>query len=190
MNRNKSMRVTTLCLSLMVAGCLQVNAQKVTFHEGQVSLKQAFEKLEAVSKYKIAYNEAHLDVSKSVVLNQQNQEILDILSELLINTGYTFKKNGNYLVITPIVQTSVQKKKTITGIIKDDFGLPVIGANVVEKGTTNGTITDVDGKYSLEVSENAVLIISYIGYMNKEIHVGNKSVVDASLKEEIGRAHV
>lgn len=185
MNRNKSMRVTTLCLSLMVAGCLQVNAQKVTFHEGQVSLKQAFEKLEAVSKYKIAYNEAHLDVSKSVVLNQQNQEILDILSELLINTGYTFKKNGNYLVITPIAQTSVQKKKTITGIIKDDSGLPVIGANVVEKGTTNGTITDVDGKYSLEVSENAVLIISYIGYMNKEIHVGNKSVVDASLKEDL-----
>ena len=64
MNRNKSIRVAILCLSLAMAGSLPIDAQKVTFHEGSISLKQAFEKLESSSAYKIAYNDSQLDVSR------------------------------------------------------------------------------------------------------------------------------
>ncbi len=76
------------------------------------------------------------------------------------------------------------QSKTVTGVVVDAAGVPVIGANVIVKGTTVGTITDFDGNYSLEVPENAVLQISYIGYLTEEIPVGNKSSINVTLKED------
>ena len=99
MNRNKSIRVAILCLSLAMAGSLPIDAQKVTFHEGSISLKQAFEKLESSSAYKIAYNDSQLDVSRKVSMDQKDMEVLQVLSQLLKNTGYTYKINGNYVII-------------------------------------------------------------------------------------------
>ena len=86
-NKHKSRRIGTYCLSFLIAGCLQINAQKVSFSEGTVSLKEAFQKIEASSKYKIAYNGTQLDVNKKVVLNQKNVEVLDVLSQVLAGTG-------------------------------------------------------------------------------------------------------
>lgn len=77
-----------------------------------------------------------------------------------------------------------QKKKRITGSVLDEFGTPVAGANIVEKGTTNGIITDLDGKFSLEVEEDAVLQISYIGYANQEIPVADKTIFNISMSED------
>ena len=79
----KFYRALTFGVSLMLAGSLAVNAQKVTFHGEQVSLKQAFEKIEAVSKYKIAYNTSQLDVNRRVVLNQKDKDVLQVVKELL-----------------------------------------------------------------------------------------------------------
>jgi TonB-linked SusC/RagA family outer membrane protein len=75
-------------------------------------------------------------------------------------------------------------KRRISGTVVDETGEPVIGANVVEKGTTNGVITDVEGKFSLNVSENAVLQISYIGYVSQEIPVGNQTNLTIRLAED------
>lgn len=79
---------------------------------------------------------------------------------------------------------SQQKSRKITGTVVDETGLPVIGANVVQKGTTNGIITDVDGHFSLEVPEGATLEISYIGYLAQSIPVGNKSSFQITLRED------
>ena len=76
------------------------------------------------------------------------------------------------------------QSKTVTGTVIDAAGEPIIGANVVVKGTTNGTITDFDGKFTLEVPANATLQVSYIGYMTEEIAVGNKSTFDIKMKED------
>ncbi|MDU7630447.1 MAG: TonB-dependent receptor [Parabacteroides sp.] len=71
------------------------------------------------------------------------------------------------------------------GVVVDGTGEPVIGANVVVKGTTNGTITDFDGNYTIEgVSANDVLVISYIGYLSQEVPVGNQSMIKVTLKED------
>ena len=91
MNRNKSICITILCLSLAMVRSLPIDAQKVTFHDGFISLKQAFEKLESVSTYKIAYNDSQLDVSRKVLMDQKEMEVLLALSQLLKNTGYTYK---------------------------------------------------------------------------------------------------
>ena len=74
MNRNKSICITILCLSLAMVRSLPIDAQKVTFHDGFISLKQAFEKLESVSTYKIAYNDSQLDVSRKVLMDQKEME--------------------------------------------------------------------------------------------------------------------
>ncbi len=78
----------------------------------------------------------------------------------------------------------LQQVKKITGVIKDATGEPVIGANVIVKGTTNGTMSDIDGKFSLEVPAGAILSISYIGYVAQEIPVKNQTDLNILLKED------
>lgn len=79
---------------------------------------------------------------------------------------------------------SQQKTKKISGTVLDETGLPVIGANVVQKGTTNGIITDIDGRFSLDIPEDAVLEISYIGYLTQSMPVGNKFSFQITLRED------
>ena len=79
----------------------------------------------------------------------------------------------------------VQQSVTIKGVVTDKTGMPIIGANVIEKGTTNGIITDFDGNYTLDVANgNAVLVFSYIGYKTQEIVVGNQKTIDVVLAED------
>lgn len=84
----------------------------------------------------------------------------------------------------PLVSMVTQQNKKVSGVVYDTNGDPAIGANVIVKGTTNGTITDMDGKYTLEVPANAILQISYIGYNTQEIPVGNKTTINVNLKED------
>lgn len=83
----------------------------------------------------------------------------------------------------PIHQQATQSKK-ITGTIVDELGEPVIGANVVEKGTTNGTVTDIDGNFSLSVSPKSTLVVSFIGYTPREVAVGSQSKLSIKLSED------
>lgn len=82
-------KALTFGVGLMLAGSISVNAQKVSFNGEQVSLKQAFQKIESVSKYKIAYNATQLDVNKIVILNQKNVDVLKVLDAILVGTDCT-----------------------------------------------------------------------------------------------------
>ena len=177
----KFYRALTFGVSLMLAGSLAVNAQKVTFHGEQVSLKQAFEKIEAVSKYKIAYNTSQLDVNRRVVLNQKDKDVLQVVKELLEGTGCTYQLNENYIVVTPLQKGGIKK---VQGTVKDVAGEPVIGATVMEKGTTNGTITDFEGNFVLDVPEGTVLEVSYIGYKTLRLAANTEDILSIVLKED------
>ncbi|MDD4591534.1 MAG: TonB-dependent receptor, partial [Parabacteroides sp.] len=109
--------------------------------------------------YKILNNQVVVYRDDSKVLNNDDQEII---SE----------------------QNTQQQKREITGNITDQNGEPIIGANIVEKSTTNGTITDVDGNFSLQVEENAVLHISYIGYLSQDINVTGGKKINIVLEED------
>lgn len=80
--------------------------------------------------------------------------------------------------------TIIQQTKKVSGVVTDNTGEPILGANVVVKGTTEGTVTDMDGKYTLDVPNNATLSVSFIGYTTKEVKVGNLSVINVVLEEE------
>lgn len=178
----KKLSTGMLLAGFLLTGSIAANAQKVTFHGEQVSLKQAFEKIEGLSKYKIVYNTTRLDVKKQVVLNQKNKEVLLVINDLLQGTGYTYKVENNYVVIVP--QQKQGKKVKIHGTVKDENESPIIGANVTLKGVKGqGTVTDVDGKFSLDVPAGSTLIISYIGYATRDIKVGDKTLLDITLHE-------
>lgn len=107
------------------------------------------------------------------------------LTALLLCTGFIA---GHPLVAMAdnnvSVQTVQQQKQTVAGIVKDATGEPIIGASVVEKGTTNGTITDFDGNFSLSVPSGATIVISYIGYKPQELTVTPGQAMNIILKED------
>lgn len=105
---------------------------------------------------------------------------LCLVPSLLIASPFTVDVNAEN-VFTNIYQ---QKNKTIKGSVVDDSGVPIIGANIMVRGTTNGTITDMNGNFSLTVEENAVLEVSYIGYVNYELRVGSQDTYSIVLKED------
>ena len=92
--------------------------------------------------------------------------------------------NTPQALATPAGLYASQQAKTVSGVIIDATGLPIIGANVLEKGTTNGVITDLDGKFTLSVKPGSTLVISYIGYVSQEIEVGNQTTFNITLKED------
>ena len=108
------------------------------------------------------------------------------IATLFLSTGVTQANPvgvGEEVAEKHAVALSQQKKVVITGTVKDVLG-PVVGANVVEKGTTNGTVTDMEGHFSLQVSPNAVLVVSYIGYIDQTIPVDGKNSLTVLLKED------
>ena len=83
-----------------------------------------------------------------------------------------------------VAMIALAQQKTITGTVIDANNEPVIGASVLEKGTSNGTITNLDGEYSLSVSAGATLVFSYIGYKTQEVSIGNKTTIKITLVED------
>ena len=91
-------------------------------------------------------------------------------TQLMANTSYTIE--------------AVQQMKKITGTVTDAYGEPIIGANVVEKGTTNGAITDLDGKFTINAQPGSTIVVTYIGYTPQEVTIGNQSNVNIVLQED------
>ncbi len=105
------------------------------------------------------------------------------LSQVNAEVVYSQSKSENDLTRN-MVSAIAQQTKTVTGTVVDVTGLPIIGANVVVKGTTNGTVTDMDGNFSLEVAEGETLVVSYIGYTDVTIKVEKKSSYSITMKED------
>ena len=108
------------------------------------------------------------------------------LTALLLCTGFIAAQPLAVMAEDSVtsVHAVQQQKQTVTGIIKDATGEAIIGASVLEKGTSNGTITDLDGKFTLSVTPNATLVISYIGYQTQELPVVAGKVMDIQMKED------
>ncbi|MFA6832810.1 MAG: TonB-dependent receptor, partial [Bacteroidaceae bacterium] len=125
---------------------------------------------------------------RTISINANNKNIDSILSQVFNDTNVGYKIDGKHVVLFHKTKnetaTAQQDTKTIKGKIVDSDGIPIIGANVIVKGTTNGTITDLDGNFSLMVNSDAILNISYIGYVSIDVNTANKSNLDLVLRED------
>lgn len=160
-----------------------------TVQSKNATVKDVLDYIEKNSKYVFIYSEnVQKTLTDKVSISVSDRKIDTILSELSKKTGLNYKMSGRQIIISrPKVETTLQdvKKDTkITGNVTDDKGEPLIGASVTVKGTTLGTITDLDGNFSLQAAGNATLVVSYIGYAAKELPLNNQKSVKIVLKED------
>lgn len=181
-------RISASCFCLLLAGQMTLSAQNVSFSSNKVTLKSAFEKIEKESKYKIAYNSSQLNANRSVTLTKKSDDVFGMLNQLLKGTNFTYEMEGNYIVIKPQQKAKSQahgKKIKVRGVVKDETGEPVIGATVMEKGTTtNGVVTDLDGNYTIEIPADGMLAVSYIGCKDQDIKVNGREVINVNLADD------
>ena len=180
--RGKAMNVALalLCLNPMA------NAQNITLRMSNVTVKQAMDELKSKSGYSFVFSSQDVDTHKNITVESDNQPLGHVISQIVAGQGLAYTIEGKTIILRKATAGLVQQQnnKRITGVVKDANGEPVIGANIVVKGTTNGTITDMDGNFVLDVPAGAVLHVSYIGYSDKEIPVGNQTVLTVSLAED------
>lgn len=151
------------------------------------STREVIREIEKVSDYRFFYNDNLSGLDTRITISADEENIQNLLEQIKqqAKISYIIKENKQIVLSAlNLLSSTQQNTRKITGTIKDQNGEPVIGANIVEKGTTNGTITDVEGQYSLEVTPKSVLVISYIGYVTQEVVVGNNNTVDVLLKED------
>lgn len=178
-----------LCFLLLFALTVNMNARpqadtRITLKLDNVTLTKAMNEIKQQSRF--LFINKGVDASKIVSINVESETINNVCKALFtpVNVAYTIE--GNNIIIT---NANVNDKKggpvTITGTIRDASGGPVPGAGVVESGTTNGTVTDLDGKYSLRVSDKGVTIeVNCLGYEPAKFEVGNATVYNTVLHEE------
>jgi TonB-linked SusC/RagA family outer membrane protein len=173
----------SICVTFLLFFPLLTNAQQPTISLSvkNSSFQSIFEKIESATPYRFTYKDGILPVGKTFTITEEDKPIELFLNQLLTPVGLTFKRTGNTFAILKQDKSTVP----ISGTLTDANGERIIGASIAEKGTTNGTTTDVNGTFSLTVAENAVLQISYIGYVAREIAVGNQTDLNITLQEDL-----
>lgn len=175
-----------LCSCFAFANHAYSQNEKVSLNKIQVQLEDVLSEIEDQTNYLFISNR-ELDLTQKVSVHAANESVQEVLNEVLKDTGLTFSVEGVNIILTQKevnVLIAQQQVKNISGKIVDQNGEPVIGANVVEKGTANGVISDLEGRFSIRVQDNAELQISYIGYVDQIIPVAGKENLGIVLKED------
>lgn len=163
---------------------------KVSIVANNISTQDLMLEIEKQTDYLFVYNENEVNLNRKVTIQATNQTVAEVLNKAFDQTDVIYAMEGsNIMLIKKETKNKTlstqQKARTINGIITDEKSEAIIGANVSVKGTTNGTITDVDGNFSLaNISDNDIIVISYIGYTPQEIRAGKQTSLKVILKED------
>ncbi len=172
-----------LCCCIGVATVSAQNAERVTVKMNDVPIERVMRHLEQQTKY--VFLNKDVDVRQHVSIDVADKSITDVLTALFADRNIAFKIDAKHIVISQNRAEGAEPRR-VSGRIVDNKGQTIIGAAVVVKGTTVGTNTDVDGRYSLQIpppAANAVLTVSYLGYDPLEITVGSRTTIDFTLVE-------
>ena len=184
------MKLTSLLLFLSIGLAWASNsyAQKAILSMNMTNrtVFDVLEEIETRTDFHFFYNSKIIDIHRTVSVNVKDKSVFTILDQIFKNSNVAYKVVDKDIILSANEASGIlQNRRRITGVVKDkSTGEPVIGVNVLVKGSTNGTITDIDGRFSLEVSSSDILSVSYIGYMSQEITVSNKEVIDVDLQED------
>ena len=178
---------TGLCAFMLTAIQPQLSdlyAQNVTvtLSMRNATVEQVLDQIEKKTEYTFVASDRTVDLNRKVSLNVQSLSLEETLKQLFAGTNVSYKIVNNQIILSKAQAT--QQSKRVKGTVVDKNGEPIIGANVVVKGTTNGTITDIDGKFSLEAATGSTLTISYIGYLNQDVKVGNQQSLMVRMNED------
>ena len=199
--QKKLIRFMKYCLIFIILGIGSCFANETysqrtffTFEYKNRTVKEIIREIEQSSEYIFFYMDKSVNLNRKVSVKVDNEQVEKVLDQLFAGTRNQYYISDRQIIISsakapepiniaPVIQ---QQGRTITGVVRDASG-PVIGANVVIKGTTNGDVTNIDGRFSISnIQSNAVLQVSFIGYVPQEVSVGNQSSFDIIIQEDIG----
>ena len=179
--------VLFLICSLSMTYAAESYAQKtmISLEVRNETVGTVLEKLKKESGFDFFFNNKHVDLKRIVSVSANNNNIFKILDQIFAGTNVKYSVLEKKIILsTEIVQGIQQGQIKATGIVKDANGEPIIGANVIVKGQSTGTITDIDGRFVLDTPKDAVLQITYIGYVSQEVKVSGKKELNVVLKED------
>ena len=179
---------TLLLLGVLLFGfTVSAQSQKVSLDFKNERVEKVLASIKSQTGMNLVFSDQLVDVNRKVTMQLKDVTLKEALTRLLSGTNLTFEIRNNkiYFIEKKTVSQPGSRKKRVTGVVKDVMGEPLIGANVVEKGrSTNGVITDFNGKFTLEVDESASLVVSYIGYLAQDIPTKGKGDFHIILKED------
>ncbi len=180
--------VLFLIISLTTFANSYSQSATLNLYMRNATIEDVINNIEEQSEFRFLYNKNVVNVEKKVSISAKEEPLTDILEAIFEDTDISYIISEKQIILNkkenPAVMQNPMQSKVVTGTVLDEQGFPVIGANVIEKGTTNGIVTDIDGKFSLKVEDNAVLQISYIGYADQEVQVAGKTTFSISLRED------
>ncbi|SFU67866.1 TonB-linked outer membrane protein, SusC/RagA family [Porphyromonadaceae bacterium KHP3R9] len=197
----KIMRITLsfLFFCILFSSASNSYSQKFTIKSKTASIKEVCKEIEKGSDYVFIFSDnCEKLIDKQVNVEANSKDVTEVLNAVLSSTGLTYKILDKQIVVYKSTESApsvaveqpdiniIQQpaKKQITGKVVDAQGDAIIGANIIEQGTTNGTVTDVNGNFSLDVENNATIRVSYIGYLEQSIATAGQSVFNITLQED------
>lgn len=173
------------CLFILQTTVFAQSNIRITIKNAEITLQRALNEVEKQSKLSVAYNQSQLSDKRQLSLNIENQPLEVALNTILKGTGFSYKLTDKYIMIVPEKKdTNPLPAKTVKGKIVDEKGEPLIGVNVVVDGTNIGTITDLDGNFSMSALPNSTLKVSYIGYATQLIAASGKDFYTVTMRPD------
>jgi len=174
--------------NVMATGVYSQNA-RISLNLSGKTVADVLSEIEKKSEFNFVYNNKLIDVDRQVTIAVADEDINSILELLFNDTDVEYVVNDKHIILSnQLSEKKAQEQgvSVIKGKVTDENNRPVIGATVVVKGTTIGTITNVDGQYELPgVDQNAMLVFSFIGMKTNEVAVGGRETINVTLAEDV-----
>jgi TonB-linked SusC/RagA family outer membrane protein len=189
------MKITAFFLFVCVLQLLAAHteAQNAMIHidTKTVSIGQLLKEIEQQTDYLVVYRSREINTDRKIHVHARDAQVNDYLNNAFADTDIDYQFENNYIVLSrkkePDRITVMNRQNGVkprSGTVLDAEGEPVAGANIVERGTANGVISGMDGKFSISVPEDAILVVSYIGYMQQQVSVSGKTNLEIILMED------
>lgn len=189
----KSVRVMRIGLFLLFVLVAQLHAESLYSQNTVINLKlenatveQVIDKIEKETDFSFLFTDKSVDIDWKVSVDARNKNINELLETLFGDTHVQYRIVDKQIILSnkKLLAANANQQKQVSGVVVDTNGDPVIGANIVEKGTTNGTISDLEGRFHLNAAPGTTLVITYIGYIPQEVNVGGRSSLTITLHED------
>lgn len=190
---NEILRIMKISIFLLFVCVFQLLAFEGEAQNAVISLSgtkltvgQLISEIEQQTNYLVVFSDSEVDTDRVLDLKNNRLKVSECLNEAFGRDNMKYEFENDYIILSKrvILQNALQNSKKVTGKVIDPDGEPIIGANIVVKGTTVGVITDVDGNFSIDVPDQGRLLISYIGYATQEVTVANKNSIHVRLEED------
>ena len=179
--------VCFLCVGNLLAIGSYAQTAHVTIDSNHITIGQVINEIEKQTDYLFVFNVKDINIKRNVKVNAKDKAVNEVLNDIFKDTGIRHAIEGKNIMLinsTDKEKGAQQKDFLVTGIVKDENGEPIIGANIQVVGKSAGTITDMNGRFSISASANSTLQITYIGYQTQTVNIGEQRNINIILQED------